>query len=312
MSQPAPQGGQQQPQQQQQQRRPPMQHRGPQQGGQQQQQQQPLLQHPSQQQFQPQFQQQQPPFPQQQQQGLLPHPQFQQGPPPPGHFPPQGPPPGMFQQGPPPGMQGPPPGHFMHGPPQPHMQGQHHPQQRFQGGPPPQGFSQQGPPPPQFAQPPPFPPQSHHQPPPPPAQEHDPFLSHVVSASLVDLLGKQTLVLLRDGRKLIGELLSFDQYSNIVLSGTVERKYVAASAEPNAPMHYFDAPLGLYIIRGENVVLLGDQSAARAGRQGVELQRVESKDEFAKLEEAERKRKEDAGIKIVKSSVLRGEEDDLQ
>lgn len=79
----------------------------------------------------------------------------------------------------------------------------------------------------------------------------------MVSASLVDLLGKSVLILLRDGRKLIGDLLSFDQYSNIVVSNTAERKVIGGK--------YFDEPLGLYVIRGENVVLIGDQVRQRCG-----------------------------------------------
>jgi len=77
---------------------------------------------------------------------------------------------------------------------------------------PPQQFGQHPPPPPQsFQQPPP----PFHAPPAPPSSqsgEVDPFLQHVVSASLVDMLGKQILVLLRDGRKIIGELLSEHTY----------------------------------------------------------------------------------------------------
>jgi len=44
---------------------------------------------------------------------------------------------------------------------------------------------------------------------------------------------------------------SFDQYSNIVVSNAVERKVIGSV--------YYDDPIGLHIIRGENVVLLGDQ-----------------------------------------------------
>ena len=57
------------------------------------------------------------------------------------------------------------------------------------------------------------------------------------------------LVQLRDGRKIIGIFRSFDQFSNIVLEEAVERVIVG--------LRYADVPLGLYVIRGENVVLLG-------------------------------------------------------
>ena len=57
------------------------------------------------------------------------------------------------------------------------------------------------------------------------------------------------LVQLRDGRKIIGIMRSFDQFANIVLEEAVERLLVGK--------RFADMPLGIYVIRGENVVLLG-------------------------------------------------------
>ncbi|TPX31228.1 hypothetical protein SeLEV6574_g08553 [Synchytrium endobioticum] len=56
--------------------------------------------------------------------------------------------------------------------------------------------------------------------------------------------------MLRDGRKLYGVLRSYDQFANLVLQDTVERAYTADA--------YGDAARGVYVIRGENVVLLGE------------------------------------------------------
>ena len=69
-------------------------------------------------------------------------------------------------------------------------------------------------------------------------------------ASLVKELDKKILVVLRDGSKIIGFLRSFDQFANIVLENAAERIIVGSS--------YSDIPLGLYIVRGENVVLMGE------------------------------------------------------
>lgn len=69
-------------------------------------------------------------------------------------------------------------------------------------------------------------------------------------ASLVEELDKKILVVLRDGSKIIGFLRSFDQFANIVLENAAERIIVGYS--------YSDIPLGLYIVRGENVVLMGE------------------------------------------------------
>ncbi|TIA87811.1 hypothetical protein E3P99_02931 [Wallemia hederae] len=58
------------------------------------------------------------------------------------------------------------------------------------------------------------------------------------------------LVALRDGRKIIGVLRSYDQFANLVLNDAVERIH--------AQDEYADIPRGLYLIRGENVVLMGE------------------------------------------------------
>ncbi|XP_009627315.1 sm-like protein LSM1B [Nicotiana tomentosiformis] len=74
------------------------------------------------------------------------------------------------------------------------------------------------------------------------------------SSSLASYLDRKILILLRDGRKILGTFRSFDQYANIVLEGTSERVMVGNL--------YCDIPLGLYVIRGENVVLIGERESA--------------------------------------------------
>ncbi|KAI9747651.1 MAG: SM-like, degradation of cytoplasmic mRNAs and positively regulates transcription initiation [Lichina confinis] len=65
------------------------------------------------------------------------------------------------------------------------------------------------------------------------------------------LVGPEKLMVsLRDGRKFIGVLRSWDQYANLVLQDTVERIFVQRL--------YADIPRGIFIVRGENVVLLGE------------------------------------------------------
>ena len=46
------------------------------------------------------------------------------------------------------------------------------------------------------------------------------------AASLHEQLDRRILVVLRDGRNLVGVLRSFDQYSNMVLEDTFERHIV--------------------------------------------------------------------------------------
>jgi len=61
---------------------------------------------------------------------------------------------------------------------------------------------------------------------------------------------EKLMVLLRDGRTLIGYLRSVDQYANLLLQQTVERIHVGKK--------FGDIPRGVFLVRGENVVLLGE------------------------------------------------------
>mmetsp|Transcript_826 Transcript_826/g.823 ORF Transcript_826/g.823 Transcript_826/m.823 type:complete len:117 (+) Transcript_826:59-409(+) len=70
------------------------------------------------------------------------------------------------------------------------------------------------------------------------------------AASLLEQLDTRVLIILGDGRHLVGILRSFDQFLNLVLEETSERIILAGK--------YCDIPLGLYIVRGDNIVLLGE------------------------------------------------------
>jgi len=70
------------------------------------------------------------------------------------------------------------------------------------------------------------------------------------AAQLLDLTDKKLVIALRDGRKLIGVLRSWDQFGNLVLQDTVERIF--------AREWYADVPRGLFLVRGENVSILGE------------------------------------------------------
>ena len=66
------------------------------------------------------------------------------------------------------------------------------------------------------------------------------------TASLIEEIDKKLMVLLRDGRTLIGFLRSVDQFANLVLHRTIERIHVGSE--------YGDIPRGIFVVRGENVV----------------------------------------------------------
>ncbi|ROW12939.1 hypothetical protein VPNG_04699 [Cytospora leucostoma] len=76
---------------------------------------------------------------------------------------------------------------------------------------------------------------------------------------------EKLMVALRDGRKLLGILRSWDQFANLVLQSTVERIFVPPEAvpqdHPSAATQrglYADIQQGVFMIRGENVMLLGE------------------------------------------------------
>ncbi|THU55612.1 hypothetical protein C4D60_Mb11t08410 [Musa balbisiana] len=58
------------------------------------------------------------------------------------------------------------------------------------------------------------------------------------------------LVLLLDGQKITGILRSFDKFASVVVEGACEQVIVGDL--------YCDIPLGLYVIRGDNVILVGE------------------------------------------------------
>lgn len=69
-------------------------------------------------------------------------------------------------------------------------------------------------------------------------------------AALIGDIDKQLMVMLRDGRTLIAYLRSLDQFGNLVLHQAFERICVGRQ--------YADIPRGLFVIRGENVLFIGE------------------------------------------------------
>jgi len=71
--------------------------------------------------------------------------------------------------------------------------------------------------------------------------------------SLQGYVNKKVLVLTSDSRTLVGTLLSCDQMTNLVLSQTIER----IIRPPDDPEPSSEVPHGLYLIRGDNVAVVG-------------------------------------------------------
>mmetsp|Transcript_43689 Transcript_43689/g.88119 ORF Transcript_43689/g.88119 Transcript_43689/m.88119 type:complete len:146 (-) Transcript_43689:93-530(-) len=77
------------------------------------------------------------------------------------------------------------------------------------------------------------------------------------ASNLEDNVDKQLLIMLRDGRKLIGWLRTFDQFANLLIEQTVERHILYEEKV------YADIFLGTMLIRGENVCLFGEVDSER-------------------------------------------------
>lgn len=73
--------------------------------------------------------------------------------------------------------------------------------------------------------------------------------------SLAGMVDARVHVITNDGRHVVGTLRGFDQVTNVILEGCSERVY---SSERGVE----EAPLGLYMIRGDNVCVLWSDSNA--------------------------------------------------
>lgn len=115
------------------------------------------------------------------------------------------------------------------------------------------------------------------------------------TATLLEELDKKLMVLLRDGRTLIGYLRSVDQFGNIVLHRTIERIHV--------DKEYGDIPRGIFIVRGENVVLLGEID--REKEENLPLTEV-SVDDILDVQRREQELKQDQKRLMNKALKERG------
>ncbi|XP_071089819.1 U6 snRNA-associated Sm-like protein LSm1 [Haliotis cracherodii] len=109
------------------------------------------------------------------------------------------------------------------------------------------------------------------------------------TASLIQEIDKKLLVVLRDGRTLIGFLRSIDQFANLVLHRTIERIHVGKK--------FGDIPRGIFIVRGENVVLCGEIDLENENNLPLEqvsiddILEMQREEQLQKQQEEEKKKK---------------------
>ncbi|XP_038677144.1 U6 snRNA-associated Sm-like protein LSm1 isoform X3 [Scyliorhinus canicula] len=116
------------------------------------------------------------------------------------------------------------------------------------------------------------------------------------TASLIGDIDKKHLVVLRDGRTLIGYLRSVDQFANLVLHRTVERIHVGRK--------YGDIPRGIFVVRGENVVLLGEIDLERETDTPLQKVSIEEILEAQRVQQHEKQEAEKAKSEALKERGL--------
>lgn len=103
------------------------------------------------------------------------------------------------------------------------------------------------------------------------------------TAAIVGSVDRKVFVLLRDGRILFGVLRTFDQYANLILQHTIERIYLKDNK-------YSEKDHGVFMIRGENVVMLGEVNIDKEDYPLEQMERIEWKEarEIKELENEQR------------------------
>ena len=104
------------------------------------------------------------------------------------------------------------------------------------------------------------------------------------TAAIVSSVDRKIFVLLRDGRMLFGVLRTFDQYANLILQDCVERIYFS---EENK---YAEENRGIFMIRGENVVMLGEVDIDKEDQPLDAMERIPFKEAWQIKQQNDEKR----------------------
>ncbi|EFA84821.1 LSM domain-containing protein [Heterostelium album PN500] len=119
------------------------------------------------------------------------------------------------------------------------------------------------------------------------------------NASLCDEVDKKLIVVLRDGKKFIGVMRTFDQFANIILQDTIERIYVGDK--------YSDKHLGVFFIRGDTVVILGEidpdkevkeKKLTKVSWEEINLAQQAEREKLQQMEQTKRRIMTESGLTI--------------
>ncbi|KAG8883009.1 hypothetical protein FRB97_007383 [Tulasnella sp. 331] len=75
-------------------------------------------------------------------------------------------------------------------------------------------------------------------------------------SALTGYVDRRVLLIMHDGRTIVGTLAGSDMKVNVILSDAVERVY-----SPDEGVE--EVPLGLYLVKGEQIVLIGEVDAEK-------------------------------------------------
>lgn len=126
------------------------------------------------------------------------------------------------------------------------------------------------------------------------SDESDQLFTIPGTASLASLVDNIIMVLLRDSRKLVGVLRSYDQFANLVLQDTVERIYFEDK--------FAELDRGFFLVRGESVVMICELDSSNLYQKPLQL--VNESVILQDVEREERIRKEQEYLKTLYLSQL--------
>ncbi|ODV75940.1 Lsm1p CYBJADRAFT_133787, partial [Cyberlindnera jadinii NRRL Y-1542] len=91
--------------------------------------------------------------------------------------------------------------------------------------------------------------------------------SFTTAAAIVGYVDRKVCVMMTDGRQLFGVLRVFDQYGSIVIQDTFERIYLPDN-------RYGEEYIGDLLIRGENLLMIGDLDIDKEDEPIDKLERI--------------------------------------
>ena len=104
------------------------------------------------------------------------------------------------------------------------------------------------------------------------------------STSLVEQLDRPVLLILRDSRHILGVLRSFDQFCNVLIEQSKERRFCWTNENGKHPV-YTDVEEGATVIKGDQIVVMGEVDNLEAESMGVGKLKKVSLKEFNRIME---------------------------